>query len=80
MAEDALVVALEARSAPVLPELLGERGRERDRADAVLGLRVADAEDALDEVDVAPAERLQLGAADAGEDERQEDDARPARR
>ena len=76
MAEDALAVALEARAAAVLPELLGERRRERDRPDAVLGLRVADAEDVLDEVDVAPAERLQLGAADAGQDERQEDDAR----
>ena len=38
------------------------------------------AEHAVDEVDVAPAERLQLGAADAGQDERQEHDAGLLRR
>jgi|tagenome__1003787_1003787.scaffolds.fasta_scaffold20851169_1 hypothetical protein len=53
---------------------LRERRRQRDRSNAVLGLRVDDPEDVLDEVDVAPAEGLQLETADAGQHERQERD------
>lgn len=60
MVEDPLVVALERGAAAVLPELLGEPGRERDRADALLGLGVADAEDDFGEGDVAPAEPDEL--------------------
>jgi len=49
IAEHELVVALVGGAAPMLPELLGKRRRERDRADAVFAL--ADTEHVLDEVD-----------------------------
>jgi hypothetical protein len=58
VAEDEFVVALESGPAAVLPELLGERLRKRDRAPAFFGLRVTDAQDRLDEVGVAPAKSL----------------------
>ena len=59
MAEDALVVALERRHATaVCHQRLGESGGERDRTLTLLGLRLADPQDALDQVDVAPPEPL----------------------
>lgn len=72
MVEDPLVVALESGAAAVLPQLLDEAGGERDRADTLLGLRVADAQDALGERDVAPTEPDELMPAQARQDERQE--------
>lgn len=58
VAEGALVVAVEVRDATPLPQLLRQSGRDRNRSDAVIGLRIADAEDVRDQVDVIPAERL----------------------
>src|SRR4029079_5206642 len=64
VAEDELVVTLERRGASVLPERLRERRRDRDRPDALLGLRVTDTEHVLYKVNVAPAELLDLFPAD----------------
>src|SRR5918992_233981 len=75
MAEDMLVLALERRALIVIPKRVAERRRERDRADAVFRLRSPDAKDALEQIDVAPAELPKLVPADAGKDERQEDRA-----
>ena len=64
----------------MLPELLGSVVEIAIERMPVLGLRVADTEDVVDEINVAPEQRLQLDAADPGQDERQEDRPAPARR
>jgi hypothetical protein len=64
MVEHQILVALERGAAAVLPKLVGELGGESDGADAVLRLRVADAEHVLHEVDVAPAQGEQLEPTD----------------
>jgi hypothetical protein len=71
--EDVLVRALVGRSTVKLLELEGQRGRESDRADAVLRLRVGDAQNAVEQIDVPPAQREKLRAADAGQNQREED-------
>jgi hypothetical protein len=76
MAEDELVVALERGAPEVRLERGDERGRESDRALGLLRLGAAHAQDAFQQVDVAPAELAQLVSADAGQDEDHEDRGR----
>jgi hypothetical protein len=64
---------LKAARRRVLPERLGEGGGERDRTLALLALRDTDAKRALDEVDFAPAQGLELEPADPRQHQRQED-------
>jgi hypothetical protein len=52
-----VVVALVGRLLVVGGEGVGEAQRQRDRPLALLALRLNDAEDVLDEADVAPAQR-----------------------
>lgn len=72
MREDALSVPLEGRAAAVLPQLLGERRRDRERPHAVLRLRVPHPGYTVDEVDVGPSQRLKLRATEPEQDEGEE--------
>src|SRR6266508_2156704 len=70
--EDELVRALERRPLRVRHDSLDENGGERNRALPVLGLRLPNSQDRLDEVDVPPAQRKQLEAPHARQHESQE--------
>src|SRR5204863_5802932 len=64
------------RSLELSFERRDKSGGERDHALPLLGLRLTDAKDPLDETHVLPAEALQLEAADARQLQREEDRSR----